>query len=277
VPIPSYFLFSQSNLQDYVDCPRRFYLKHLLKLAWPSIESEPVQENEHFRLQGERFHKMVHQLIVGIPLEKILSLNADMILTSWWEAFLVSQKDLLAAQPARLFPEFTVSTFHAGYRILAKYDLLQVNEDGTFVIYDWKTYRNRPRRERLAAKLQTRLYPFILSSPPNPAHQNPGNLKLIYWYANFPSQPEIFFYNSAQYDKDSRYLEDLILSIEAAANEDSEDAFPLTMNLDRCLFCVYRSLCDRGTRAGDGTDGEEADFASSLEDFDFEQISEVEF
>ena len=275
--LPTTFLFSQSNLQDYVDCPRRFYLKHLLKLAWPSIESEPVQENEHFRLQGERFHKMVHQFLIGIPVEKISSMNADLVLASWWENFLTTQKELLNLHSSSLFPEYTVSTLHAGYRLLAKYDLLQSSADGTHVIYDWKTYRNRPRRERLAAKLQTRLYPFILSASPNAAHENPGNLKLIYWYANFPSQPEVFTYTPAQHKKDSQYLEKLIISIEEAAREDSEDAFPLTPNIDRCLFCVYRSLCDRGTRAGDGTNGEEADFASSLEDFDFEQISEVEF
>ncbi len=275
--LPTTFIFSQSNLQDYVDCPRRFYLKHLLKLAWPSIESEPVQENEHFRLQGERFHKMIHQLVIGIPVEKISSMNADIVLTSWWENFLASQKDLLENQTSRLFPEFTLSTLYAGYRLLAKYDLLQSSADGTFVIYDWKTYRNRPRRERLAAKLQTRLYLFILSSSANPAHKLSGNLKLIYWYANFPSQPEIFTYSPAQYQQDSQYLERLILSIEQAAGEDSEETFPLTLNAERCLFCVYRSLCDRGTRAGDETSGEEADLASSLEDFDFEQISEVEF
>jgi hypothetical protein len=277
MPLPPTFLFSQSNLQDYVDCPRRFYLKHLLKLAWPSIESEPVQENELFRLQGERFHKMVHQLVIGIPVEKISSMNVDFVLSSWWENFLASQKELLTSQTCRLFPEFTVSTLHAGYRLLAKYDLLQSSEDGSFVIYDWKTYRNRPRRERLAAKLQTRLYPFILSSSPNAAHENPGDLKLIYWYANFPSQPETFTYTSAQYQQDSQYLEVLISSIAQAAREDSDVAFHLTMNLDRCLFCVYRSLCDRGTRAGDGIEGEELEIASSLEDFDFEQISEVEF
>lgn len=277
MPLPSSFLFSQSNLQDYVDCPRRFYLKHLLKLAWPSIESEPVQENEHFRLQGERFHKMVHQLVIGIPVEKISSMNADIVLASWWENFLASQKDLLTNQTSRLFPEFTLSTLHAGYRLLAKYDLLQSSEDSTFVIYDWKTYRNRPRRERLAAKLQTRLYPFILSASPIASPNKPGNLKLIYWYANFPSQPEIFTYSATQHQQDSQYLEALILSIEKAAREESEDAFPLTMHSDRCLFCVYRSLCDRGTRAGDGMEGEEADFTSSLDDFDFEQISEVEF
>jgi hypothetical protein len=277
MPLSPTFIFSQSNLQDYVDCPRRFYLKHLLKLAWPSIESEPVQENELFRLQGERFHKMVHQLMIGIPVENISSMNADIVLASWWENFLASQKDLLTPQTSRLFPEFTLSTFHAGYHLLAKYDLLQINEDDSSVIYDWKTYRYRPRRERLAAKLQTRLYPFIFSSSPNAALENPGNLKLIYWYANFPSQPEIFPYSPAQYQQDSQYLKALILSIEKAAGDDSEDSFPLTMNSDRCLFCVYRSLCDRGTRAGDEKEGEEADFGSNLEDFDFEQISEVEF
>jgi hypothetical protein len=277
MPLPPTFIFSQSNLQDYVDCPRRFYLKHLLHLAWPSIESEPVQENELFRLQGERFHKMVNQLFIGIPVDRISSMDTEVTLASWWENFLASHQDLLAAQNSRLYPEYTLSTRLAGYRLLAKYDLLQANEDGTWIIYDWKTYRTRPRRERQSARLQTRLYPFILSSPPNPSSSAPENLKLIYWYANFPAQPEVFSYSPAQYKQDSQYLTQLIQTIQAAAGEDSENAHPKTTQLDRCLFCVYRSLCDRGIRAGETAEAEEADLLTGLEDFDFEQIGEVEF
>jgi CRISPR/Cas system-associated exonuclease Cas4 (RecB family) len=277
MPLPSTFIFSQSNLQDYVDCPRRFYLKHLLHLAWPSIESEPVQENELFRLRGERFHKMVHQLLIGIPVDRISSQNTDVTLASWWKSFLSSHQDLLTAQTSQLYPEYTLSTRLAGYRLLAKYDLLLAHEDGTWIIYDWKTYRTRPRRERLSARLQTRLYPFILSSPPNPSSSAPENLKLDYWYANFPAQPEVFSYSPAQYEQDSQSLTQLIKSIEAAAKEDSENAHPKTLQLDRCLFCVYRSLCNRGIRAGEGAEAEEVDLLSSLEDFDFEQINEVEF
>lgn len=278
MPISLSFLFSQSNLQDFVDCPRRFYLKHIRKLAWPSIESEPVLENEFLRLQGERFHKMIHQYFIGIPVEKISSLSADPILSSWWENFLSSLKGLLDPQNSMLHPELAVSTLHGGCRLIAKYDLLSIHSDGSFAIFDWKTYRKRPRRERLAQKLQTRLYPFILSSPPNPAHTAPENLRLLYWYANFPAQPEIFTYSASQRQQDAADISRLLSAIVHAADSGTEADFPLTANLDRCLYCVYRSLCDRGTQAGQEEElGDEADFDSGLEGFDFDQVTEVEF
>ena len=33
---------SQSSLQDYVDCARRFQLRYLDRLSYPAIESEPA-------------------------------------------------------------------------------------------------------------------------------------------------------------------------------------------------------------------------------------------
>jgi hypothetical protein len=40
------FVFSQSNLQAYVDCPRRFWLAHVRRMPWPAVEAGPVQEYE---------------------------------------------------------------------------------------------------------------------------------------------------------------------------------------------------------------------------------------
>ncbi|MCZ7553427.1 MAG: PD-(D/E)XK nuclease family protein [Anaerolineales bacterium] len=40
--LPEGFHFSQTNLQDYRECPRRFKLRYMLGLAWPAIESEPA-------------------------------------------------------------------------------------------------------------------------------------------------------------------------------------------------------------------------------------------
>ena len=36
--LPAQFAFSQSSLQDYADCPRRFQLRYLDKLIYPAIE-----------------------------------------------------------------------------------------------------------------------------------------------------------------------------------------------------------------------------------------------
>ncbi|PJF28501.1 MAG: PD-(D/E)XK nuclease family protein, partial [Phototrophicales bacterium] len=55
--LPPNFQFSQSNLQDYIDCPRRFELRHIQHLHYPSIESEPQLDREAHQRRGVAFHR----------------------------------------------------------------------------------------------------------------------------------------------------------------------------------------------------------------------------
>jgi hypothetical protein len=84
-----------------------------------------------------------------------------------------------------------------------------------------------------------------------------------------------FEYNQADYQKDAEYLQALVDTIQRSG----DDQFPLTDDERRCAYCVYRSLCDRGVRAGDMDAFEEG--LEEGEDFDFEldfdQIAEIEF
>ncbi|MCA9982517.1 MAG: PD-(D/E)XK nuclease family protein, partial [Anaerolineales bacterium] len=36
--LPETFAFSQSSLQAYEDCPRRFWLAYVEQLPWPAVE-----------------------------------------------------------------------------------------------------------------------------------------------------------------------------------------------------------------------------------------------
>ena len=69
--IPPQFTFSQSSLQDYADCPRRFQLRYLDKLIYPAAETEPALENERHLLEGQLFHRLAQQFILGIPIDKL--------------------------------------------------------------------------------------------------------------------------------------------------------------------------------------------------------------
>src|SRR6266498_3834473 len=115
---------SQSSLQDYVDCMQRFKLRYLDRLSYPAVETEPTLENEKHQQEGEYFHRLVQQHLIGIPADQI-----------------------------------------------AKYDLITV-QNGKAIIYDWKTYRKRPRNEWLAARMQTRVYQALLVNAG--AHLNHG-------------------------------------------------------------------------------------------------------
>lgn len=282
--LPDDFQFSQGSLQDFGECRRRFYLRYLRRLAWPAVQSEPVLEFERYLQQGEQFHRMVQQHQVGVPLERLTPLAQGEDLSRWWQNYLSHNAEKgslgsLAAEGSRRYAEISLSVPVGTARLVAKYDLLVVTPEGRAVIYDWKTARKRPRRQWLAAHLQTRVYPYLLVR--GGAHLNQGSpfepeqVEMVYWFANFPEQAEHFPYNKSAFISDEEYLAELISSIQKMA----EGEFTLTPDSRRCAFCVYRSLCERGDQAGMLADYEleiEAGEGFDLE-LDFEQIQEIEY
>jgi len=288
--IPDDFLFSQSNLQDFVDCHRRFQLRYIQRLAWPAIETEPVQEHERELQRGSQFHHMIHQHLLGVPEPRLTAMVHDEELLRWWQAYLANTQDLTGCwagsgnnapnSSPRCYPEASVSAPLNGYRLVAKYDLLIVHPDDQARILDWKTSRQQSsakRRRVLEARLQTRIYPYLLSQAgaqfnsdqPIPADQ----IEMVYWFANSPEQSEHFPYSIAQHHEDESYLTGLIEQIKRLDSE-----YPKTIDEQRCRYCVYRSLCERGVQAGVLEAGQELDFEDELGlNLDFEDIDAIAF
>lgn len=265
---------SQSSLQDYADCARRFQLRYVERLAYPAIESEPALENEQHQREGEFFHRLAQQYLVGIPSEQVSKLANTPNLQRWWGNF-SNAIDLLGFKNLTgLYPEATLSAPLGNFRLLAKYDLITLHENKA-TIYDWKTYRKRPRNEWLAARMQTRVYRALLVHAG--AHLNngrpfePEQIEMVYWFADFPNDPARFAYTSAQYKRDW----DLLLKLADEIN--SASSFPLTDDATRCLYCPYRSYCERGVRAGEAGEAEAETEAEELFDVNFEQVGEISF
>jgi len=276
--LPADFSFSQSNLQDYLDCPRRFELRYLQRLSWPAIEIEPALENERFLRRGAAFHHLVYQHQVGIPAGALAPFAAEPELAAWWEAYLKAAPSLLQ-DCTRKIPEVSLSTALAGLNLLAKFDLLCELADGSLRILDWKTSRFPPHRRRLAERMQTQVYPCVLVRAGERLLGRPilpEQVQMIYWYTSQPEQPVIFRYDQAQHDRAEQLLEGLIQRIASLPGGE----FPLTADEARCKLCTYRSLCRRGVAAGEleepGADEElsESDLLAAL---DFEQIGEIEY
>ena len=265
---------SQSSLQDYVDCAQRFKLRYLDRLSYPAAETEPTLENEKHQQEGEYFHRLVQQHLIGIPAEQIGRFANTPNLQRWWEHF-QNDKDLSGLRgKSTLYTEATLSAPLGKYRLLAKYDLIAV-QDGKAVIYDWKTYRRRPRNEWLVTRMQTRVYRALLVQAG--AHLNngkafdPEQIEMIYWFADFPEEPARLPYNSAQFQRDWDALLNLAEEVASASS------YPLTEDRQKCLFCTYRSYCERGIRAGDVEQAEAEREAEELFDVNFEQIGEIAF
>ncbi len=267
--LPPFFQFSQNSLQDYADCARRFQLRYMAGQRWPAAESEPIEEHERFMAQGSEFHRLVQRhvkfgsaTLPGIPAEKLTP--TDYPLAEWWDAYLsYPPPDLPEA--VRL-AEAELSTPLAGFRLLAKFDLLAIAPGERATIVDWKTTRSRPPRDTLARRLQTRVYPFVLVEAGAGLFGgplDPEQVTLLYWFASAPAQPEIFRYTVPQHEDNRAYLGGLIEEILGRG----EPTWPLTDDEHHCRYCVYRSLCDRGAQAGRL---EEAGLAAGEVDVDFD-------
>jgi hypothetical protein len=263
------FTFSQSSLQDYTDCPRRFQLRYLEQLQWPAVETAPVLENERRQIEGQLFHRMAQQSLIGLPAEKLASLASTENLGRWWDNFIAHGPMLYGYT---LFPELTLSSPIENHRIIAKYDLVAVKPGAHALIFDWKTYHKRPKDRWMAHRLQTKVYPALLIRAGK--HLNDGmsfqpeQIEMVYWYADFPDESARFKSNASQYSSDWNGLEQLVKEIV------TKQSFPLTEDEKKCGFCVFRSYCERGDKAGEG---EELETGISAEDINLEQIQEIEF
>jgi hypothetical protein len=270
------FNFSQSSLQDYSDCNRRFQLRYIEQLQWPAVETAPVLENERRQVEGQQFHRMVQQYLLGLPGEKMMHIaqNSDSEnLARWWENFISARLTTLAGLDDHIFyPELTLSAPAGNQRVLAKYDLIAV-KDGRATIYDWKTTHKRPKDEWMATRLQTKVYLSLLVKAGS--HLNggqpfaPERVEMVYWYADFPSEPSSFRYDTTRYQHDWDALIALIREIA------SKQSYPLTEDQKKCSFCPYRSFCERGVSAGENEDVEAE--TTTTWDVNLEQIQEIEF
>src|ERR1700690_4276177 len=143
---PVHFTFSQSSLQDYADCPRRFELRYIDQLSWPAVDSEPVVENERRQIEGQIFHRLVQQYLLGVPSANLAPMANTPNLVRWWNNF---KKEFVGL--GELYPELTLSSPIGNHRLVAKYDLVAV-QNNQATLYDWKTYAKRPRDEWMSAR-----------------------------------------------------------------------------------------------------------------------------
>ena len=275
--LPHDFDFTQGNLQDYVDCHYRFYLRYVLRTTWPALVVDDALEFEQRMQSGARFHRLVQQYLLGIPEEQVSTQvdddpNPD--LRTWWQGFLTTIPPQLDGQR---WVETMLTTNLAGQRLVAKYDLILAGEDGVLRIFDWKTAQKAPRKAWLLERIQTRLYRFSLTEA-SPAllggeQATPEQIVMNYWFAPHPQTPVSLPYSRSEYDHDRADLARLVNEICTS----EATAFVRTSDTRHCRFCVYRSHCDRGVAAGSLADFDDFDLQPDEMpgELAFEEIPEI--
>lgn len=283
--IPANFMFSQSSLNDWETCPRRFAYKYLQRLSYPAPDTDSQLELEQHLERGDQFHHMIHQHLSGVPAEFLTTLADDITnrtddptLADWWRDYLTYG---LQDVPAQRHAETVLTVPLAGDRLIAKFDLLAFSVGEYALIVDWKTNTNPVPRNLLERRLQTRVYRYVLTEAG--AHYNggqplqPEQVIMRYWFANDPTGDYTFRYSRDQYKADKVYLSNLITS---AANATEYPKVPESAREQVCRFCLYRTRCWNDVRAvafADYDDDPQSDLDDTSFDIDFDQIGEIEF
>lgn len=293
--LPDTFAFSQSSLQAYEDCARRFWLAYVQQLPWPAVEAAPVQDYERLMRLGANFHLLIQRAEIGIDADQ-LALGLEPPLGDWFNAYRRSRPADLPREFVEIEHVLSIpfqlnqaagATASTPYRLAAKYDLIAGEKDGRIVIIDWKTTRKRTDPATLHRRLQTIVYPYVLVEasaglPWGPVQ--PEQVEMRYWFTAAPGQPVVFRYDRAQHEANHARLQGMLAEILAGNHAADFPMIPDTeLNRKRfCSYCVYRSRCNRGIAAGDLeelADTEEffaVDLESALE-FTLEEVDELAF
>ena len=246
---PANFVFSQSSLQSYQNCPRQFLLRYIQRLSWPAQDTSAAREFEAHLRRGNRFHNLIHQYFENIPIEKIEQIAAadpSPEIWEWWQKFRAYASDTIKGT---CLPEFSLQTTIAGQFLMAKFDLISII-DGKVIIYDWKTNLNPINPITIKGNLQSKVYPYVICKEFQSLNITPSlapeNISLVYWQANSPHSPVTINYTADNFKRD----EDSIATLIERITQSTEDDFFKTDESRRCALCAYRSYCERGIEAG---------------------------
>jgi hypothetical protein len=275
--IPDNFKFSASNLKDYLDCPRRFELRYLEFLKWPAIQSEPVLELERFIEDGKTFHRIIYQHLCGIPADKLTPFIKGNTLSRWWHSFTTHQSHFLVG--GQKMPEFKVVVPFEGFILTGQFDLLVRMPDNRMVIYDWKTTSVMPNILSMRRQIQSRLYPLLISIIGQEDMSKysciPDQINMVYWFPDYPESSININYSNYQFQEDRAFFKSLLNEIIVT----KPGNYLMTPDERRCLYCQYRSLCNRGETSGDWKLDEESThlgLESSIE-IDLDHVMEIEY
>ncbi|MGF1541152.1 MAG: PD-(D/E)XK nuclease family protein [Pleurocapsa sp.] len=191
---------SQAHLNLLEICPPRFQQVYLNGLS-----SLPHPEQQESIAWGSRFHQIMQQRELGLPIESLLA--ADRELASSITALLQAAPDVLNSdRPVWREAEHCRTHVIRDFLLTVVYDLI-IAEEQTAKIFDWKTYRQPKNRAKLAKNWQTRLYLYVLAET---SVYSPQQISMTYWFVKSDNPQSLTFpYNDelhAQTEKDLTHL-----------------------------------------------------------------------
>ncbi|MBD2437958.1 PD-(D/E)XK nuclease family protein [Nostoc sp. FACHB-110] len=239
---PTYLLrLSQGQLNLLERCPRQFQHTYLEQLTSPANP-----EHEDKQTLGSRFHLLMQQQEMGLPINSFL--QADTQLKSWMSAF-------ANAAPEIVTPITDNQTFRESehyrtlqvqdYLLTVIYDLL-IADNQQAQILDWKTYPKPPDKRNLAQNWQTLLYLYVLVET---SEYLPENISMTYWFVQSEGRPKNikFTYTNKQHQQTAKKLNQLLNNLTNwLALYQQGQQFPQVIEGSKaCNYCQFATRCQR--------------------------------
>lgn len=219
---------SQGHLNLLAQCPPKFARTYLGQTG-----SLPDPELEEHQVWGKRFHLLMQQRDLGLPIDSLLAENNE--LDSSIRALIQAAPELFRVNHDNYFreAEYSLTLSHGDYLLTAIYDLLVAGADAAQIV-DWKTYPLPQDKARIGLNWQTRLYLYLLAET---SEYEPEQISMTYWFVKLPQQPKshTFSYSSRQHEKTKADLQKLIRNLDDWRQDASE--FACRQNCEaKCLY-----------------------------------------
>lgn len=194
---------SQSHLNLLSTCPPRFQQVYI-----DCLGSLPEPEQQDSMKWGSRFHLLMQQRELALPIEPLLAtdLELDKSLTALIQEAPELKPDLNVWREA----EHCRTLSWGDFLFTAIYDLLIAEVDRA-VIFDWKTQRKPPKPQNLKANWQTRLYLYLLAET---SEYEPEQIEMTYWFVKSGKLTKITFtYDKRQHRQTEQDLNILLTDL----------------------------------------------------------------
>ncbi len=202
---------SQGQLNLLETCPVQFQKIYLEQL------SSPISPEQQAGFAwGNRFHLLMQQRELGLPIESLLKEDEELataIASLLSAAPEIAQPQVEGCPQTKRDAEHCRTLSFGRYLLTVIYDLL-ILDDSIAKIIDWKTYLKPQNQAKLASNWQTRLYLYILAETTS---YLPEQIEMIYWFVKPPHKPEsfTFTYNSSQHEQTREDLTRLLSNLDS--------------------------------------------------------------
>ena len=231
---------SQGQLNILANCPRKFQHIYFEQLGTPITP----EQQEHL-LWGSRFHLLMQQRELGLPVESLLEEDAQL---QHWVTALVNAAPEVFTKDYQTFreSEHCRTLNFKGYLLTVIYDLL-IEDEQTAQILDWKTYSQPQNRHWLSQDWQTRLYLYVLAET---SDYLPEQISMTYWFVKSQPRPQSlkFSYDRGQHQKIQQDLSKLLNQLTRWLTDYEREQIPFPQvpaSAGRCRDCSFAVRCQR--------------------------------